>query len=328
MQIALQVHLSSLDEPSSHNASSGHDLGMEAAAQCNPEHKKSATFSLVQTRKFCPHNFSMCCTSAAGLFRLLRGHLLIHPGPPSPLLLLLLLFFGVFGLFPVPATSHPLPAGSSKVALPSWDGLMGFSAKQVHEAMGTPAHLLPQIPDPASIGETNLMIIQSLDRKMDAAEVEKRHHALLEEWQARFQGQVSFEAFSDWSAPIYNAYLTSLDLHKSGHFADFAYHRGVLLGLRVVHIISSSEGSRRNRFRLNHLSALDPYETRFYTGLVEPPDWRANARVLEPLDPEETRRVLSSLPTSYNMQDSGLMPPIYNQGNLILVLGGPQRCLF
>ena len=165
--------------------------------------------------------------------------------------------------------------------------------------MKTPHALLPKFPTREQV---NIDALMSPNKKMDDGTVHEQH-AKLRAYFVKTFPDVSFQEFSQWAGPWYQAFLESLDIKAVSHLQRPAFHRQVIFGLYTAYVHSYSN------LGLSHFALLDPAENRFFTGLVRPT--AAPAVSVKP-----TKRFLSSpsLPVNFDLRDLNRgFPPIYDQ---------------
>jgi len=209
--------------------------------------------------------------------------------------------------YTTPCTFAALPALTSTLPIQAWKDLVDFTPEHVLSVVFG-ALPLPTMPTPQSIGENNVQMLLSGNRKMTLAEAKSRHMILSEFWKAKYP-TIPFASVQAWSKPIYSQYLQSLGLQSKNvaHLNDQDFHRSVLLGMHIVAVLIQT--TSEVTLALNHFSILDPMETRFFTGasaqsLKEVPN---NNRLLR------SRTLTNVVPSAYDMRASGQMPPIYSQ---------------
>jgi len=206
--------------------------------------------------------------------------------------------------------SARLPVGTSKVPISEWADLFTFTAEQVTGAMQAP---VPPLPTAGSMGPDTIEALKTANRKLTSDEVKERSAVLQSFWKSSYPS-IPLASFQEWAQPIYARYLTSLGLSGVAHFKEQGYHRAIILGMSTVSVIV--ESSDTLLLKLNHFSALDPSEMRFWTGLakIEPNNSAVTTGSLRRrTTPNQARRILSALPANYDMRSTGLMPPIRNQ---------------
>ena len=181
-----------------------------------------------------------------------------------------------------------------------------FTADQISAAMGSGSVALP-----GSLPGQSLSYLESGKRKLNAQQVSARLDDFQDFWSSTYP-TIPLADFQAWAMPLYKVLVTQLKLSNKPHFKNKQQStlRSMLLGLNLV-------GRQVNGGELNHFALLDPSETVYFTGLAArvagSQQERRRALATPEMTEAEARRVLQTLPTSYDMRSSGLMPPIRDQ---------------
>jgi C1A family cysteine protease len=160
-----------------------------------------------------------------------------------------------------------LPASSSRLTAPSWASLFNdLAAQDISAAMGTPLSDIA-LPDPAKLA-ARVRGLHSSPRKLSSDELQSQSAGLVTYLQTQFP-QLDLAQFQAWAEPIYQAYVDRLGLGSAQHFAGkHKQHRTLILGLRAAWVLAFS--TPQMTLALNDMSAMDPLETQWFTGLIKP----------------------------------------------------------
>jgi len=194
----------------------------------------------------------------------------------------------------------------SLVAVTPYADAYPFTADQISAAMGSGSVALP-----GSLPGQSLSYLESGKRKLNAQQVSARLDDFQDFWSSTYP-TIPLADFQAWAMPLYKVLVTQLKLSNKPHFKNKQQStlRSMLLGLNLV-------GRQVNGGELNHFALLDPSETVYFTGLAArvagSQQERRRALATPEMTEAEARRVLQTLPTSYDMRSSGLMPPIRDQ---------------